>query len=115
MFRNFATIILFYYVIKNKIELPIIIPIFFALGNFATLWDDKNSFLYFIAELTGTPVKIEYFTAFISSILLIIYLLSYANFNKQFYIYFYSFIIIIYILLLINQLYLFNNLSHQST
>lgn len=104
MFRNFATIILFYYVIKNKIDLPIIIPIFFALGNFATLCD-KNSFLYFIAELTGTPVKIEYFTALISSLLLIFYLLNYTNFNKEFYIYFYLFIIIIYILLLLNQIY----------
>ena len=110
MFRNFATVILFYYVIINKINLPIIIPLFFTIGIFATLWDDKNSFLYFIAELTKTPKKIEYFTAFISCVLIIMYLLSYNNFNKKFYniyIYFLLFIIIVYILLLINQVYLY--------
>ena len=104
MFRNFATIILFYYVIKNKIDLPIIIPILFAFGIFETFYADKKSFLYSISSLTGTPLRIEYFTALISCLLIIFYLLNYVNFNKEL-LYLFIIIIIIYILLILNQVY----------
>ena len=110
VFRNFAVIILFYYAIKNKIDIPIIVPIMFAIGNIADLfyYHNKRSLLNFMSYLTGMPNKIEHTTVLACSTLMIVYLLCYNNLNKIMYsgiCYFFLLIIVIYILLVINQLY----------
>lgn len=112
VFRNFAVIILFYYAIKNKIDIPIIVPIMFAIGNIADLfyYNNKRSFLNVMSYLTGTPNKIEHTTVLACSIVMTVYLLYYNNLNKIIYTsvcYFFLLIIVTYILLVINQLYVY--------
>jgi hypothetical protein len=102
MFRNLAIIILFYYVIKNKIELPIIIPMLLAFASYESYYADKKSFLHSISTLNGTPLRIEYFTILISCLLMTFYLLNYIN--KEL-LYLFIIFIIIYILLMLNQIY----------
>jgi len=112
VFRNFAVIILFYYAIKNKIDIPIIVPIMFAVGNVADLfyYHNKRSFLNVMSYLTGTPNKIEHTTVLACSTLMTFYLLYYNNLDKIMYnslCYFFMLIIVVYILLTINQLYVY--------
>jgi hypothetical protein len=111
VFRNFAVIVLYYYAIKNKIDIPIIVPIMFAVGNVADLFyrHKKNSFLNFMSYLTGTPNNIEHRTVLACSILMTFYVFFYHNnLDNTLYNFFCNFfllIIAIYILLVLNQLY----------
>ena len=84
MFTNTAILILSYYLVKNKVEIPIIIPLFFILGNFISIFlNDNKNFLHFIANLSGLPLTIENFTSLLGEILLVIYLLYHKYFNEN--------------------------------
>jgi len=110
MFKNFATIILYYHVLKSKLDLPIIIPILFLLGDFIEIFyqSDKLSFWYFMKNLQGISLKLEHYSSFIGAIFVNIYLLvnklTPNNITYNIFYNYYIISIILYIILFFNQL-----------
>jgi len=73
MFASLSTVILYLWSINNDISIPIIIPLLLLLRDLGILLP-KNNILSKIFNLqSSTGRNIEYYLAFISSILIIIY------------------------------------------
>ena len=103
MFASLSTVILYLWSINNDISIPIIIPILLLLRDLGLLLP-KNNILSKIFNLQSSiSINIEYYLAFFSSILIMIY---YFRNQKKLKIYlkliFFSIICIFSFLLIIN-------------
>ncbi len=79
MFANLSTAILYYWSLKNNIDIPIIIPILLAIRSFVYIF--PGSLLDKIANLQQpTNRKIEYLFAVFINVLLVLFL--YFNMSK---------------------------------